>query len=444
MKMNRMRVAVVAGLVLAASTAAWAAGMFQGLPIVGGASYCNSFNQPGGPGTPTTCTNPVSAGPPALTGAELVPADTQLSQGQNPQTVYVPIGLLANLSGFPKNYVDNGSINIQQYGTGIITCSTTGGSTQATYGPDRFTCSTNVTSGAGRQQVVTTAALLPAGFANVNKLYRTSGALTQPVCNIQELAANESLALAGKQVTLSIYAAALAGLAADNNSVINGYVIYGTGAAEGLGTMTASPAITPAWTGIASLGGAPTTITATPTRYTLATVTVPTTATEVGIEICFTPTATGAGTTDGFAFTGVQLEVAPSPTSYEFHTASYDLDRAQVRYWQWAETVSGTTVVPGMCQAQSSTVAVCNIPLKHTMAKNPTVTCTVGTMKRQVAGTDTTVSACAAAATTNGVSDTDAVAITTTVASGDTAGFASMLMSGNSTGGGLITAWADF
>jgi hypothetical protein len=97
-----------------------------------------------------------------------------------------------------------------------------------------------------------------------------------------------------------------------------------------------------------------------------------------------------------------------------------------------------------MCEAQSTTVAVCNIPLKVTMRAAPTVACTFGTMKRMVAGTETALSACAAAATTNGVSDTDALSITATVASGDTAGLAGILQSGNSTGGGLITASSDF
>jgi hypothetical protein len=97
-----------------------------------------------------------------------------------------------------------------------------------------------------------------------------------------------------------------------------------------------------------------------------------------------------------------------------------------------------------MCSAQSTTVAVCKAVAHVPFRAAPTVACTAGTLKRMVAGTDTTVSACAAAATTNGISGVDNVTITATVASGDTAGFSGSLMSGNSTGGGLITASADF
>ena len=354
---------------------------------------------------------------------------------------YANAQLLANFSGTPRNYLDNGTLNIQQRGTGIVTCGTT---TTAVYGADRWACQGNATSTTGRSSIVTTAALLPLGFAQVNLLYRNSAALTQPICAIQEVPGKESLALAGKTVTLSVYETALAGLAADNGNVTTLSIIYGTGAEEGIQTPSTSPAITPAWTGIAfAVNQTQITISAVPTRYSV-TGTIPTTATEVGVEICFTPTATGAGVTDGFAWTGAQLEVAPGPTAYEFHTVQADLSKAQRYYWQWAETVSSTADSPFMCAAQSTTVAVCKAVLHMPLRAAPTVACTAGTIKRQVAGTDTAVSACAAVATTNGVSGVDAVSITATVASGDTAGLAGTMMSGNSTGGGLITASADF
>lgn len=89
--MKRLKLAV-AGLFAAAlvSTAAYAAGMFPGFPIVGGASYCNGYAT----GTSgQVCIQQVPAGP-NLTGAELMPADTQLSQGQSPQTVLIPSKVL--------------------------------------------------------------------------------------------------------------------------------------------------------------------------------------------------------------------------------------------------------------------------------------------------------------------------------------------------------------
>lgn len=86
-----------------------AAGMFPGLPIVGGASYCSSYSGTGSGSItsgnfsgPSTCNVTVPAGPTVLTGSELVPADTQLSGGQQPQTVLLSMAALGTL---PYTYV---------------------------------------------------------------------------------------------------------------------------------------------------------------------------------------------------------------------------------------------------------------------------------------------------------------------------------------------------
>jgi hypothetical protein len=230
------------------------------------------------------------------------------------------------------------------------------------------------------------------------------------------------------------------------STTVNAYIFTGTGTDEGLQSFTASPAITPAFTGIASSLTAAWTITASWARYTYA-FQMPTTATEAAVALCWTPTTGGtAGATDGFQFTGAQLEMSTSGVAgpFEFRPYAEDLAAAQRYYWQWLETASSTADSPFLCSAQSTTVAVCKADAHVAFRVAPTITCTAGTIKRQVAGTDTTVSACAAAATTNGISGIDNVTITATVASGDTAGLSGTLMSGNSTGGGKITASADF
>lgn len=84
---------------------AWAAGNYSTYPIVGGASFCAStvsgagapFGGATGQGqgsTGTICAQTVPAGPPALTGNELIPADTVQAGGASPQTVTIPIVLL--------------------------------------------------------------------------------------------------------------------------------------------------------------------------------------------------------------------------------------------------------------------------------------------------------------------------------------------------------------
>jgi hypothetical protein len=73
---------IVCALVGFGTVAAVAAGMFPGLPIVGGATYDT------GSGVMAP------AGPTVVTGNELVPADTQLSGGRAPQTVLLPMSAL--------------------------------------------------------------------------------------------------------------------------------------------------------------------------------------------------------------------------------------------------------------------------------------------------------------------------------------------------------------
>lgn len=426
---------------LATTALALAAGNWSTLPVVGSASFCASFVTTF---TGQSCGQTVPAGPGVLTGLELVPADSGQPGGSQPATVTVPSALLANMSGTPRNYIDNGSLNVQQRGTGIVTCAAAAAITSAAYGPDRFGCSTNVTSGAGRQSLVTTAALLPAGFANANELYRTSGALTQPVCVHQEIPTTEATALAGKTVTLSYYAAALAGLAADTNNTITASIYTGTGSDQGYGTMTASPAITPAWTGIAFVTGAsqaPQAITTTPTRYSV-TGTIPAAATEAGIALCFTPTATGAGTTDGFAYTGVQLEVAPSPTAYEVHSYSYDLLRAQRFFYRVTETA--TVAQRGSCTNLTSSISNCIIPFPVVMRAVPTMTYATGFAIAVAAQTSfSSCSANATSTTATSVPSTQAVLMScATSAAGGALGTSTTW--GDNSGTGTITASADF
>lgn len=119
-KRRFLRSAAVGALsVLAVSTAVWAAGLFPGFPIVGSAAYCSSVSgigntagtgQPSITGTPgqfgqgnpqtnttgnfaSVCNVQVSAGPVNVPPSTVFPADTGLAQGQQPQTVLVPLTL---------------------------------------------------------------------------------------------------------------------------------------------------------------------------------------------------------------------------------------------------------------------------------------------------------------------------------------------------------------
>lgn len=87
-KRTRLVIAVAAAIGAIGIVAAQAAGLWPTLPIVGGASYCASQSTTG-------CTATVPAGPSALTGSELVPADRRTTSGA--QTVLIPMAALDSL-----------------------------------------------------------------------------------------------------------------------------------------------------------------------------------------------------------------------------------------------------------------------------------------------------------------------------------------------------------
>ena len=89
---------LLAGFALVAAIAIPAlAQQWPNIPIIGGASYCASTVN-------NTCVSTVPAGPTALTGAETVPADTNISGGASPQTAKIPIG---RLGAGPTTFVDS-------------------------------------------------------------------------------------------------------------------------------------------------------------------------------------------------------------------------------------------------------------------------------------------------------------------------------------------------
>lgn len=420
MKMFRTIISAGAAIALASSVALGAGFLTNGLPVAGGSQY------------PSTL---------PLTGAETVPADTNLTQGLNPASEAITTAQLAAFGqpgSNPRNYLDNGAMRINQQGTGVITGGTTTVSALQ-FAADRWFIDTNVGSGAGRGQIITASPAPPTGFINSVKVYRTSGALLQPVCTIQEISSTRATQLAGKNVVVSAYLAALAGLTS-TGSVVNMYVFTGTGNDQGLATLTASPAITPAWTGIAIAGSYAATTTTTFARAYSASIAIPSATTEVAVAYCFTPVGTASGVTDGFAITGAQLEVvngsgivAPSP--FEFQPYIYDLREAQRYFWQLNEPATGAAL-NGMCQAVGATSNICNVFLPSIMRGSvPTITIgTAGTFKVNIAGTPTTIASPVA-------STCSTYACAVTAGNTNTAGQAELLTGGG--GSGIWTVSSD-
>jgi hypothetical protein len=287
-----------------------------------------------------------------------------------------------NVSGFqPLNFLDNGAMLINQRGAAERVGGTTSGPTPAQYGADRWAVDVNVTSGAGYSNEVTSESgvTFAPGFPKMMKVYRKTGALTQPVCAEQEIESARFTTLQGRSVILSAFIAADAAFPAAG--VVTGYLITGTGTDQGLGVpgslgMTASPALTPAWTGIAT---AAVTLAASPnstaTRYASGPIAVPVAATEGAVLLCFTPGAETAGTTDGFLFTGAQLEEADvnqaTAGRFERPAMAEAWARALRFYWQLAEPAAGVLVA--QCNAITTGYAVCTLPTPVPMISAPTL-----------------------------------------------------------------------
>lgn len=450
------------GAIFVAAIAANAAGLFQGLPLANGNSYCSGYSVyssgvtvPGVLPTPNQCNSTVPAGP-AITGNELIPADTGLTASA-PATVLMPSSVVAGSSfGAPRNMLGNGSLNgTQVNGTSTVTGATTSTPTYAALGADRWLIDTNVTSGTGSSAIVTSSPTPPAGFTNVMKVYRAAtSSLGQPICAWQAVPSYISTQAAGLPVTFSAYIAALAGLSADNGNAVTMVVTTGTGTDQGLNNAwTASPAITQAWTGIATTGTQTFTTSTTFNRYQM-TVTLPTTETEIGVAICFTPTtASGnSGTTDGFAFTGAQLEQAPSMSRFEVRPKQAEAIDNDQFVFAIHDTASVATVLAMCTETTSATDASCWLPYPVPMYKAPTVTLlncgsacfAMPTTTAQTAVTSTCVLTLNATFTivggTNGTYLQCAQSNTTAAV-----GLAlPLLMSAAATNSGVIIAWTGF
>ena len=347
----------------------------------------------------------------------------------------------------PRNLIDNGQMQVQQRGTGTRTCGTTTIPSTA-YSADRWGCNVNVTSGAGTLQVITTnlpAAPLPA-FNAAELFYRTSGALAQPQCVMQEIPTTRVTNMQGQNMVLSAYIQGLALMLAEQTTV-NAYVFTGTGSDEGLQSFTASPAVTPAFTGIASTLTTAWTITSSWARYSYS-FTMPTTATEAAVALCWTPTTGGtAGATDGFRFTGVELEQSSSgvASGFEFRPYVDELKTAQSYYAQWSDAPAATFTLPGTCtEYTSGTAAACELMLPTTMVKVPAVVVATATSFGMTKAADGTAGACSTLATVASSGNANSIKLTCALSETAAVGTMHIMLYAATGAANTITASADF
>jgi hypothetical protein len=219
------------------------------------------------------------------------------------------------LAGF-RNYIINGDFKIWQRGTTYALTTTVGA-----YGTaDRWGADMQV-SAAGIANQTTSP---PTGFKYAMKLGRTSAsALAEYIQIGQVIESTHAISLAGQTVTLSMWLKAGANF---SGSSFNLNICYGTGTDEGLSSMQNS-----AWTGFNNSFNSAVSPTTSWVRYTY-TVTIPTTATEIGINLYYL-TAGTAGVDDNIYIAGVQLEPGSIATPYEFRPFGVELGLCQ-RYYR--------------------------------------------------------------------------------------------------------------
>ena len=414
MRMNKHLMAFVGGAALLASAVAPAlAGYYDNLP---------TLTSP-----PNTAT---------------VPMDTNYGQGRQPQTGKATLSTInsASMSNTGSGGWRNALIG-GDFGTNLWQRGTTGASTTTvlTYGPDRW-WGLSGTGTAFTQARVTSSQT--AGYAASNRVQRTAAQTgVLPICVGQVLSSANSTRFQGQLAEFSFYLKLGATFSAAS-SQLTAYIATGTGSDQSAANFS-----TGSWTGYAEAAATVVTGTTSWDRYSV-TGAIPSTATQIGVKICYTPVGT-AGATDYFEFTGAQLDVNPgavartssSQIAGQYSIASVERRPASIEallqysyFWRLNEPASGAAL-SGSCQATGANTNICNVFMPVMMrTTTPTIAITTaGTFKVNIAGTPTTIA-------TPTASTCSSTACAVTAANTNTAGQAELFSGGGGSGAWDVSA----
>lgn len=364
-----------------------AAGLFtNGVPPAGGTQY------------PTTL---------PLTGNELLPADTQLPGGLNPQSEAISTAQIAGYIGSSRgtgfrNALIGGDFttNLWQRGTSVGTITTT-----ATYTADRlFAWSGTSTTMSVAQD--TTAGEFSPGYAMAAKVSRTGAGVVQ-TCVAQIVESTGSYVFQGTTPELDFIAAAGAGFSA-TASQVQAYITYGTAVDEGASKfafgLNGGGGGSSGWTGQTNVVAALVPISTTVGRYVAVGTVIPATAKEIGVAICWTPVG-ASPTNDYVALSGLQLTrnsslsalagTAVATTNVQasaFERRPQEIETGlQQRYFVGVPEPATGAAVSAICEATGATAGACTFTVPVTMRGIPVVTIpATGTFKVNIAGTATT------------------------------------------------------
>jgi len=448
---------------IAAIGIAASAGLWWGYPIVGSGSYCISYQNPtvvnGIVTSQGTCTSTAPAGPLAITGNELVIADTQLPGGTNPQTVLIPTAVLAARGeGSERNVLVGGDFltNLWQRGTSFASATPTTSALTA----DRWLSYSSGNTVTINQQTGAADISPTLGVNAVMRVVRPSGTNTTSICVGQILTQAQSERFIGNEAVFSFYALANSGYLQTNQTVLA--TIYAWTSADSATPLTNSDAMMKvtltnqsiinnsqlqAQAAAVTSTSAPTgsqlvPLNATMARYSVAG-TVPVTinsvaTTGIGITLCtgVYPASTGVAG-DWFEFGNAQLEASAAPilvggvvqspgntSPGGFSRRNPAAEALSELYYSWVikEPAASISVAPSG-QGASTTTCILSIPTP-TQMREASSTNTVSTISSSTWTVTHVVTntALTALATTTGGNTANMVNLTATVASGLTAG----------------------
>jgi hypothetical protein len=317
----------------------------------------------------------------------------------------------------PRNMLNGGdaTTNPWQRGTSI-----TGIVATNTYTADRWFA---VAGTATSATVARSADTSVSGFAHGFFVARQSGqASVSAVIVGQVLETLNSVRAQGQPVTFSFFAKSA-----------SGYTGGSLGVRVGMGTGTdqsASSFVNTTWTGYSDVISATQAITATATRYVF-TGNVPTSATQIGVSVQFTPVGTNTGN-DAVTFYGFQLETGSGATPYEHLDEEIVVAQCQRYFYQIFEGTANVVQAIGLMGAANAATFV--IPLPVTMRAIPTVSVVAGSFAQINSGATIAV-----AGFGSGISATTATITVVSTASG-TAGLAVSLIGRNGNSGNIAVS----
>jgi hypothetical protein len=311
---------------------------------------------------PTTANSPLTAKGDLFTYST---APARLAVGNNGEQIVADssatTGLRYQATPSASNPVINSAMQNWQRGTTFTSVA------NVAYTADRWCAFTNAITGRDVSRQVTGDTTNLPNIQYALRMGRASGNTNTTNLFIGQSFENvNSIPFAGKTVTLSYYARAGANYSSAS-SVFNVYMAYGTGTDQN---------IFAGFTGQTSTGATNGTLTTTWQRFTT-TVSIASTATQLGFYFGYTPVGT-AGAADYFEITGVQIDIGNVALPFRTYAATIQEELAACQRYYYKHTAGDNSNI-SMGSQYSSTELQTIVDFAVTMRTNPSAVIASGT-----------------------------------------------------------------